>query len=127
MCSAEAAAFKEAFIVTGFVYLIVIVPLQIWFFTVVLACYRYLRDKLDAATSLPSAYVKQTNPVRSVFVCFDGVNGGLDCLQVMSTAAYPSAYRQQQPACSVGFVLARSLAIIVMQTTATAQPNYSKD
>jgi hypothetical protein len=56
--------YKVAFIITGCVYLLVVVPLEIWFFTVVLACYRYLRDKLVAAALLPSAYAKQTNPVR---------------------------------------------------------------
>lgn len=54
MCSD--AVIKNAFIFTGILLLLVVLPLQIWLFTVVLNCYRYLRDKVIAATSLPTTY-----------------------------------------------------------------------
>jgi hypothetical protein len=52
VCSEEAAV-KIVLAVIGFVFLL-IVQLEIWFFTVLLACYHYLCDKLVAAASLPT-------------------------------------------------------------------------
>ncbi len=46
---------RGLFIFIGCVYLLAVL-LHIWFFTIVLACYRYLHDKFAAATSLPTAY-----------------------------------------------------------------------
>jgi hypothetical protein len=63
-------------IIAGFMYLLAVL-LQIWFFTVVFACYRYLRDKLNAKMSLPTAYVTQTNLVRFDFCMYiDWVSDG---------------------------------------------------
>jgi hypothetical protein len=41
--------------------------LQIWFFTVLLACYRYLWDKRVSAKSLPTAQITQNDKVRFDF------------------------------------------------------------
>ncbi len=49
------AALKVAISVAGLVFLLVVL-LDIWYFTILLACYRYLHDNLAAATSLPTAY-----------------------------------------------------------------------
>jgi hypothetical protein len=54
---------KTMFIVVGFVCLLVAM-LEIWFFIILLACHRYLCDKLVAASSLPTTatvYSAQTN------------------------------------------------------------------
>jgi hypothetical protein len=53
---------KTMFIVVGFVCLLFGLW-ESWYFTVLLACYYYLGDKLVAATSLPIAYVVPAAPV----------------------------------------------------------------
>ncbi|CAM6005125.1 unnamed protein product [Sphagnum balticum] len=59
VCSDE--LYYVACMITGVLFLLVVLPLQIWLFTVVVACYRYVRDKLVAATSLPTAYTLVKN------------------------------------------------------------------
>jgi len=95
----DVAAVRGGFIAVGVVFLLCVL-LQIWFFTVILACYRYLRDHLIAATSLPTTtYVAQANQVN---------------------AAYPPPYGQQAYGQQPGYA--------AYPTTATvypAQPNYA--
>jgi len=56
VCLAE-AGLKVTFIGFGILHLFVVL-LDIWYFTILLACYRYLRDKLVAVTPVPTAYEK---------------------------------------------------------------------
>jgi hypothetical protein len=58
---------EEAFLIMGCLYLFVALPIQIWFFTVLLACYRYLCDKRVSAKSLPTTHVTQNDQVRFDF------------------------------------------------------------
>jgi len=99
LTSSQEATIKGTFIGMGVVYLLCVLIL-IWFFTVILACYRYLRDHLIAATSLPTTtYVAQTNQVNT---------------------AYPPPYGQQAYGQQPGYA--------AYPTTATvypAQPNYA--
>jgi hypothetical protein len=62
-CSKSLSA-ESKLLVYGFIFLILawlmIVAVQIWWIFVVLACYRYVRDKAAAMTSLPQHIAQYT-------------------------------------------------------------------